>query len=166
MFFISAAHANPACPVCTIAIGASLEIARRLGVDDGVVGVWAGALLALLGYWMIIWFNKKNWNFKFRDSILIISSVAMVGFMYISEMSYNPSILGFIDPFLLSTIIGALVLILSGKWYQYMKKKNGKPHFPFEKVVLPVVCVALASLVYYYYPISNNLPQAQDLLNY
>ena len=34
------AYANPACAVCTIAVGASLEIARSLGVDDSVVGVW------------------------------------------------------------------------------------------------------------------------------
>ena len=36
------AFANPACAVCTVAVGASLEIARRMGVDDGVVGVWMG----------------------------------------------------------------------------------------------------------------------------
>ena len=29
------AFANPACAVCTVAVGASLEIARRMGVDDG-----------------------------------------------------------------------------------------------------------------------------------
>ena len=43
------AFANPACAVCTVAVGASLEIARRMGVDDGVVGVWSGAFLLLLG---------------------------------------------------------------------------------------------------------------------
>lgn len=52
--------ANPACAVCTIAIGASLEIARNLGVEDAVVGLWAGALLTLLGYWTIVLFDKKN----------------------------------------------------------------------------------------------------------
>ncbi|MFI3241116.1 MAG: hypothetical protein R3Y43_00950 [Alphaproteobacteria bacterium] len=164
MFFISSAYASPACPVCTIAIGASLEIARHLGVDDGVVGVWAGALLALIGYWTIIWFDKKNWNFKFRNTTLITLSVAMIGFMYISEMTYNPSILGFIDPFLLSSIMGAVVLILSGKWYEYMKaKNNGHAHFPFEKVVIPVVTVWLASMYYHFYPIANN---AADLMNF
>lgn len=40
--FSGNAMANPACAVCTIAVGASLEIARKLGVDDSVVGVWAG----------------------------------------------------------------------------------------------------------------------------
>ena len=35
----ASAWANPACAVCTVAVGASLEIARQLGVDDSVVGV-------------------------------------------------------------------------------------------------------------------------------
>ena len=52
--FSTKALANPACAVCTVAVGASLEIARHYGVDDAVVGVWAGALLALLGYWLIL----------------------------------------------------------------------------------------------------------------
>ena len=30
--------ANPACVVCTVAIGASLEIARILGISDDIVG--------------------------------------------------------------------------------------------------------------------------------
>ena len=58
----SNAWANPACAVCTIAVGASLEIARTLGVDDSIVGVWAGALLVMIGFWTIRWFEKKNWN--------------------------------------------------------------------------------------------------------
>ena len=37
------AMANPACVVCTVAIGASLEVARKLGVSDAVVGLWTGA---------------------------------------------------------------------------------------------------------------------------
>ena len=60
------ASANPACAVCTIAIGASLEIARNLGVEDAIVGLWAGALLTLLGYWTIVFFDKKNWHFAGR----------------------------------------------------------------------------------------------------
>ena len=41
----SYALANPACAVCTVAIGTSLEIARRIGVPDSVVGLWAGLYL-------------------------------------------------------------------------------------------------------------------------
>lgn len=85
----ASAWANPACAVCTVAVGASLEIARQLGVDDSVVGVWAGAMLAIIGFWTIRWFEKKGWNFKGRDWTLIIVSVAMIG-LCISAKSNTP----------------------------------------------------------------------------
>ena len=148
------AYANPACAVCTVAVAASLEIARYFGVDDSVVGVRAGALLALLGFWLIVWFDKKNWRFAGRDFWLIALSVAMIGFMYVGEMSYRPEPLLFLlylDPFLFSGIAGAVVLILSNRFYQWMKAKNGgQAHITFEKVrirYLPWRCSAYISII-------------------
>jgi len=151
--------ANPACAVCTIAVGASLEIARSLGVDDSVVGVWAGAFLVLLGYWTIKWFDKKNWHFKFRDAIILIISVAMIGFMYINQMSYHAEVIGifYLDPFLFSVLVGAVVMIASSDFYQWMKKRNGgHAHFPFEKVAVPVIALALTSAYFNYFPICQQ----------
>lgn len=141
--------ANPACPVCTIAIGAGLDIARRLGVPDSVVGLWAGALLTLIGYWTLKFMDKKNWHFRGRDFIVVILSVAMIGFAYLGTVKYNPVSIcgGFVmDPVLFGTICGALIFILISKLYEWMKTKNGgHAHFPFEKVVLPILALALAS---------------------
>lgn len=159
MLFAGKAFANPACAVCTIAVGASLEIARRLGVDDSVVGVWAGAFFILLGFWMVKYFEKKNWNFKWRTPILLLLGFSMVGFLYMGELTYHAEVIGFlyIDPFLFSTIVGAVLLILSSEFYQWMKAKNGgHAHFPFEKVFVPVFTLFLASLYFYYYPICQN----------
>ena len=151
---IATAFANPACVVCTVAIGASLEIARKLGIRDNIVGLWAGALLALLGYWLILWFDKKNWHFKGRNFILMFLSVAMIGFMYMSELVYSPQIIVFlyIDQFLLSSLCGAFLYIFSQKFYTFMKEhNNGHAHFPFEKVVLPLVLLFGASFVLDFY---------------
>ncbi len=150
------AFANPACAVCTIAVGASLGIARKMGLEDNIVGLWAGAFLALMGYWMIKWFDKKGWKFFGRDFVLIALSVGMIGFMYISDLVYSPIPILYVlylDAFLFSTILGAVILIYTSAWYQWMKRKNGKAHFPFEKVVIPVVALVLASVYLQYYPI-------------
>lgn len=147
------AYANPACAVCTVAVGASLEIARRLGVDDGVVGVWSGAFLVLIGYWTLKWMDKKGWHFKGRDFIVLVSSVLMILFMYISELPYEPKaiLIFWMDPFLFATITGALVMHYSSEFYQWMKRHNGgHAHFPFEKVVVPVVALCLTAKLFSY----------------
>ena len=147
------AYANPACAVCTVAVGASLEIARRLGVDDGVVGVWSGAFLILIGSWTLKWMDKKGWHFKGRDFIVLVSSVAMILFMYISELPYEPKaiLIFWMDPFLFATITGALVMHYSSEFYQWMKRHNGgHAHFPFEKVVVPVVALCLTAKLFSY----------------
>ena len=162
------AYANPACAVCTVAVGASLEIARRMGVDDGVVGVWAGAFLVILGYWTIKWFDKKGWYFKGRDSVILISSVAMILFMYISQLAYTPKaiLIFWIDPFLFATICGALVLHYSSEFYQWMKRHNGgHAHFPFEKVAVPVVTLLLTAKLFAYLQLCAHAPVLPDLSN-
>ena len=153
------ALANPACAVCTIAVGASLEVARRLGVDDSVVGVWAGAFFVLLGFWTIKYFEKKGWNFKWRNPILLLICFSMVGFLYMGELTYHSEVIGifYLDPFLFSTIVGALLFIWSSDFYQWMKAKNGgHAHFPFEKVAVPVLVLFLASLYFYHYPLCQK----------
>lgn len=141
------ASANPACAVCTVAVAAGLEIARKLGVDDGVIAVWAGALLTLIGYWTILWFDKKGWNFKFRNALLMLLSFSMIFAVYIKDLTYTPKpiLIFYMDPFLFCAILGGLILIYSSIFYQWMKKNNGgHAHFPFEKVVLPIVALVIA----------------------
>lgn len=151
------AFANPACAVCTVAIGASLEIARKLGVPDAVVGLWAGALLALLGYWTILFFDKKNWRFKGRDFLLISLTVATIGFIYAGQTPYVPKVIGYVfytDAILFSAVVGALVYVFSQKLYQFLKERNGgHAHFPFEKVVLPLAMLFAGSVYYSYFPL-------------
>lgn len=160
LLFTTKAIANPACAVCTLAVGASLGIARKLGVDDSVVGVWSGAMLAVLGYWMLKWFEKKEWKFFGMEFISVWSSVAMIGFMYISHMAYSPKpiLIFYIDPFLFSVILGALLFIWPSRLYEWMKKRNNnRAYFPFQKVVMPVVALAIASTYFYYYPICEGV---------
>lgn len=165
LFFSSSSFANPACAVCTVAVAASLEIARRLGVDDSVVGVWAGAFLALLGYWMIAWFEKRGWRFRGRDFVLMALSLSMIGFMYYNQLVYSPEpiLVFFVDPFLFSVLLGASALMASNRFYQWMKAKNGgHAHFPFEKVAVPVLTLFLLSVYFNYYPLCNKAAELYE----
>ena len=146
--------ANPlACAVCTVAIAGGLGISRMLGVDDMVVGVWVGAGMFALAQWTVYYFEKKNINNIFVKALCYIGWYSLIIPLYLGK---NPSIvfnlktvIG-IDSFVFSIIIGSSVLFGSAKLYYYMKEKNGgKPHFPFEKVVLPVVSLIITSLIFF-----------------
>lgn len=151
------AIANPACIVCTVAIGASLKIAQKMGIQDNIVGLWAGAFLALLGVWAIYGFDKKNWHFKGRNTLLIGLCLSSIGFMYWKNLVYRPQIIGFlyIDSFLLSALIGASLYFLSQRLYLWMKHNNhNHAHFPFEKVALTIGFLLMGSFVLTIYPLS------------
>ena len=162
----SKALANPACAVCTVAIAGSLTIATKLGVDECIVGLWAGAMLAMLGYWTIRFFDKKGWTFPFYKPLLMAISVAMIGFIYVKDLDYNPNvILGFLymDYFLFSSLIGAFLLIFGVNFYAWMKAKNGgHAHFPFEKVVVPIALIALMNVAMVIHPFCNCEAKLKD----
>ena len=91
----------------------------------------------------------------------------MILFVYaLPELSYQPKaiLIFWIDPFLFATITGALVLHYSYEFYQWMKRKNGgHAHFPFEKVVVPVVALLLVSWAFSCAELCT--PQLPDLSN-
>ena len=146
--------ANPACTtLCPLIVGGGLAIAQKMGVKDEVVGVLSGALLAILGYWMIRFFEKRNWNFPARNFILMASSVASIGFVYVNTLSYNPGLhwnLLYIDSFLLAVLCGAAAHILGVHIYAWLKQKNGgHAHFPFEKVLIPILMDAFVCWIFW-----------------
>ena len=157
LFTAVKAFASP-CAVCTGAIAGSLVIAKKLNLDGCVIGVWAGAFLTMAGYWLIRWFERKNWTFLGYKTVLMVLSLASVGFLYIDELKYTPNVIGifYLDSFLFTTLLGSASLVFGLNFYAWMKKKNGgHAHFPFEKVFVPIFLVFLTSLIIYYYPVCN-----------
>jgi len=154
LFLSTKSFANPlACPVCTVAIAGGLGISRMLGVDDTVIGVWVGAAMFALSQWTVYYFEKKNINNVFVKVLCYVGWYSLIIPLYLGEtpsIVFNlRTILG-IDSFIFSIIAGSLVLFGSAKLYYYMKRKNGdKPHFPFEKVVLPIVSLIITSLIFF-----------------
>ena len=149
--FTIPAFANPACAVCTVAVGAALGISRELGVDDTVIGVFFGALLMLIVFWLIKFCAYKKWHFKGLNLLLFVLTFSLVIPLYTMDyIPYGARTLFGVDSFLLSIIVGAIIIWITDIWYRKMKENNGgHAHFPFEKVVIPVVCLILAGVTFY-----------------
>ena len=174
-FIVKSAFANPACAVCTVAVGATLGISRKLGIDDTIIGVWLGAFLMLMVVWTIVFCKKKKWRFHGMFWVILLATFSLVIPIYTFDyIIWNARTVLGMDAFLLSIIAGALIIPVSDKLYLFLKKKNGgHAHFPFEKVFVPVFLLALTSFAFYvgadYITTSNVdagslMPSADDLM--
>jgi hypothetical protein len=145
------------CDLCTIGVVAGLAVSRYLGVDDSVIGVWIGAMIVALVIMTNAYLDKKKIQFKFRDTVIALSYVIFSGAslyyagvigMYRNTFFGSASI--FADKILISSLVGAAILVASSLSYQWLKAKNGgKAHFPFEKVALPLTALILTSGAFY-----------------
>lgn len=141
------------CPICTVAVCASLGLSRWLGVDDTITGLWIGGLNISLIIWTIDWLNKKNVRFYGRK-------ILTTAFYYTAILwpLYHYDFIGIvtnklwgIDKLLLGIIIGSAGFLLGVLLYVYLKKKNnGQAYFPFQKVLMPVGVLIILSLIFYF----------------
>jgi hypothetical protein len=147
----SVAKAIP-CAVCTIAVGASVGLARYLKIDDRITGLWVGALIASLVAWTIHYLDKKNIRFKGRKILTVVLwyGLTIVPLYFTGLMGHALNKFWGIDKLLFGIIIGTIVFVGANLLHDYLKKKNNnKSYFPLQKAILPVGILAIASLITY-----------------
>jgi len=138
---VSAAYA--VCPVCTVAIGAGLEGARMLGVEDVLVGIWAGGLTVSLIGWTANFLKKHNVTNKVWYVLNALIYIALLASVYVFPKD-NPFVvfgdkcMWTVDQFLLGVLFGMATFIGMETWYSKIKLRNGNhAKYPFQKVVMP-----------------------------
>lgn len=145
--------AHAMCPVCTVAVGAGVGLARWLGIDDTITGLWIGGLIVSLIMWTINYLGKRNIKFFARNIIVITGYyvLTVVPIYFIKTIWHPENTLGGINKLLLGIIVGSILFYLGAAWYHAMKmKNNGHAYFPFQKVVMPVAPLIIMSVVFYY----------------
>jgi hypothetical protein len=151
-FFVPG-RAEAFCPVCTVAVGAGVGLSRWLGIDDTVIGVWVGALLASVTMWTANWLRKKGWKIpglSWWCGIFYIL-ITVVPLFFTGVMGHPWNKIWGLDKLAVGMVVGAVFFLLSGKLYQFLKTKNGgHAHFPFEKVAIPVATLIILSLIFYF----------------
>ena len=141
------------CPLCTIAVGAGIGLAQWLGIDDTISGLWIGGLAASLIGWTVSWLNDKNIRFFGRKIIVAVFYYTLLVWplYWHGIMGHALNKLWGIDKLLLGIIVGSILFVISVCCYEYLKKYNqNKAYFPLQKVIMPVVVLAVASLIFYY----------------
>jgi hypothetical protein len=146
------------CPVCIVAVAGGIELSRYLGVDDSITGLWIGSLTVSLIFWTIGWLNKKNIRFKGRKILITIGYYALtilplyfLKIIHLRPPRYETFCGCGIDKITVGIASGSIAFLAAVLLYEYLKKKNnGRAHFPFEKIVLPILPLIILSFVFYY----------------
>lgn len=151
-FFAGTLAASAVCPVCTVAVGAGLEGARLLGVDDVITGIWAGGLTLSLFFWTVGWLKKRGVNSLFW--LLVVPFVVYYGLLamvyMLPDVVFGANTLWGIDKFMLGIVVGTLAFYFGARWYAKIKRKNGgHAKFAFQKVVVPLSFLMVATAVFW-----------------
>jgi len=156
LFALAAKPVLAICPVCVVAVGAGLGLSEYLGIDDSIAGLWIGGLLVALSVWTIDYLNRKDWlkgNKNLRDlAIFVLYYALTIWPLWKKNLIGHPDHRLFgIDKLILGIVIGSLFFVLANVWYKYLKSKNnGRAHFPYQKVAMPVGTLLILSFVFYF----------------
>ncbi len=147
-----AGAAMAVCPVCTVAVGAGLEGARLLGVDDVITGIWAGGLTLSLFFWTAGWLKRRGvTNVWWQIVVPFVVFYGLLGMVYLMPgVEFGANMLWGMDKFLLGVIVGTVAFYAGARWYISIKRANGgHAKFAFQKVVVPVSFLLVATLVFW-----------------
>lgn len=148
---ITISAANAVCPVCTVAVGAGLEGARLLGVDDVITGIWAGALILSMFFWTVGWLKKRNVKSLLLQIILpfIFYYALLAGVYLLPDITFGEHTMFGIDKFLLGVIVGTISFYFGARWYKKIKRENGgHAKFAFQKVIVPIFFLLIATAIF------------------
>ena len=148
LLIASAAHA--VCPVCTVAVGAGLEGARLLGVDDVITGVWAGGFILIMIFWTAKFLKRRKIENAAWYVLDVVAWYALLAAMYLTPgLTYGANAMWGIDRFLLGVVAGSVVLYAAELWsHKLIRENGGKSRFKFQKVVVPFGALLAASGVF------------------
>lgn len=139
------------CPVCVVSVGVLLELANLLGVDISIVGVWSGGLILALYLWTVAWLHKRGINGVFWS--IVVPFVVWYGmlasvYLFPNVITFGAQTLWGMDKFLIGVFVGTIAFYIGVRMYARIKRNNGgHAQFPFQKVVVPISLLLIATLV-------------------
>ena len=154
------------CAMCTIAIAGGLGISRMLGVDDALTGVWLGAAIVALASFVSNACQKrwpaKKWVRPLVATLIVTFSLLtawwadqehLVSYQQVQCIKAPCPGVWHVSNLAWGMIIGAVMLGCGeymDKALRKFKNDGGRPYFPFQKVVVPVVFIILGTLMAYF----------------
>jgi len=150
-----ASQASAHCPVCVVATGSAVVAARIYGVDDLIVGTFAGGFLVSTAYWVnnvLLKRNRKKAYFPWQLEVLILgtflSSLLTFQFAgFLGDWVYQ--IYG-VDKLVIGTAVGSFMVVAAFAVHARLRKLNrNRNYVPFQAILLALAFMAVAAVGFY-----------------
>jgi len=106
-----------------------------------------------MAWWTVNWLLKNNWCFKGCAPVTFLSYylLTLVPLYSGGLIGREGNELWGVDKLLFGVMVGSILFYFGAKFHFYLKSKNNeKVYFPFQKVVISVVTLLLASGLFYF----------------
>lgn len=154
-WLLSATPSHAVCPVCTVAVGAGVGLARFLGVDDSVSGIWIGGLILSSSFWFSSWLQKRVSLPKLLSSHLPLPISILMFLLTLIPLQIS-GVIGHpfntfwnIDKLIFGTIFGSVIFLVALAADKKVRQVKGHQLFVYQKVIFPVSALIISSLVMY-----------------
>jgi hypothetical protein len=142
------------CPICTVTVIAGLGLSRLLGIDDLITSLWIGAFILSFSFITIDWIKKKwpklNLNYYYYPTFVLMYLLVLIPLKLNHSIGIVRNTLWGVDKIILGTVVGSIVFLIGAWADKYQRRKFKKIFFPFQKVVFPVFCLIISSLVFFF----------------
>lgn len=141
------------CAVCVVAIGGGLGISRALGIDDALTGVWIGGLLLAVMMFLANWLKNKWPKFPYPMLVsFVVTYLFTVPFFFVFNLFAKSGEIFGISRLAFGMLAGTAFLSIGLYAENALRqlKADHKAFFPFQKVIVPVVFLILATLLMWF----------------
>jgi len=139
------------CPLCVAGAGMGLVLSRYLGVDDTISGIWMGAFLGSMSFWLANKISKKYVPLQKQIIYFLIFALTVWSFYAFGLVGlYSPKLFGF-PKLVLGIGVGGSVFYLADFLDNLIIKRLGKVLFPYQRIVVSLASILAASLFFLIY---------------
>lgn len=126
------------CIFCVIGIGGGLLFLKKLGIEESIVALWVSAMNTAVAFYLAGLIKKKIFGLRFLLSAIFYFAVYF--YLLKTNQMNNKVFTGLtvgMETYFVAHFIERII----------HKKNKDRNLFPYQKVIITIVFVALASLV-------------------
>lgn len=137
------------CPLCVAGAAVGVTLTRWVGIDDSITGVWIGALLGSISFWLTTWLLTKSeplrkWEYRIllKPLVYILIIASTLWSFYKFQLVIRMSQLFGLDKLTFGILAGAALFYL----IDMIKIKH---YFPYQRIVISLGSMLVLSLAIY-----------------